>query len=70
MLKRLARWVLRRELAELEWALGAWKQWALVQERYRREVHGEQTSLHERFATWFSKTYPTKDGQWEYHDER
>ncbi len=59
MLRRLAHWVLRHELAQLRAEIGAlellvaqWKHWALAQERYRAEVHAEGP-MHEGFRAWF-----------------
>jgi hypothetical protein len=58
-LRRLALWVLRDELRSARSEATMWKQSALIQERYRNEVHGE-TPAHEGWRAWFFKTYPTK----------
>lgn len=59
MIKKLVRWVLRHDLARARQEATMWKQWALVQQRYREEVHGE-TPAHEGFRAWFHETYPEK----------
>jgi hypothetical protein len=60
VIKRLALWVLRRELASARQEAAQWKQSALIQERYRQEVHGEKPS-HEGWRAWFLSTYPTRE---------
>jgi hypothetical protein len=60
MLKRLARWVLRHELAGLQALHDQWRSWALVQERWRREAHGETPESPE-FREWFFKTYSNRE---------
>jgi hypothetical protein len=59
LVKRLALWVLRAELASARQEALSWKQSALIQERYRLEVHGESPA-HEGWRAWFFATYPTK----------
>lgn len=62
MIARFARWVLRRELRRrdaeeerLKLLLGQWREWALVQERYRREVLDQVpgTARDVAFREWF-----------------
>jgi len=60
MIRRLARYILRHEIESLELQARMWKQWALVQQRWREEQHGERPD-HEGFRNWFFKTYPSKD---------
>ena len=68
LLRRAARWILREEILRLQREVGdlkqnatQWRCWALVQERYRIEVHGERPETNDSFQKWFFKTYPTKD---------
>jgi hypothetical protein len=69
MLRRLARWLVRDELARLRADLATlqvlhdgWKVHALSQERYRLMVHGEGRD-HEGYRAWWFREFPTREAR-------